>query len=110
MKNKTKLLSAIGSVFLLTTQNRAYAAGIESGQTIVFDSLDKLLRSIILSVQYYTLPIMAIALILLGIKLLTSIYNKRTVVLIKSWLIKIFIIGVIIFSTSTIVTLIYNIY
>jgi len=108
MKNKTKILSALSSVLVVASQNKAYAAGIESGQTIVFDSLDKLLWSIILTIQYYTLPIMAIALVLLGIKLLTSSDDTNTKETVKGWMIKILIGGVIIFGAATIANLIKN--
>lgn len=105
MRNKTKVITAIISSPIVL-QSQAFAAGIESGEPIVFDSLDKLLWSIILTVQHYTLPIMAIALVLLGIKLLTSSDDTNTKETVKNWMIKILIGGVIIFGAATIATLI----
>jgi len=105
MRNTTKVLTSI-STGLLMLQTKASAAGIESGQPIVFDSLDKLLWSIILTVQYYTLPVMAIALVLLGVKLLTSSDDTNTKEIVKNWMVKILIGGVIIFGAATIATII----
>mgnify|MGYP001172719852 FL=1 len=105
MKKTSKTITTLSS-FLLLLQNKSAAAGIESGQPIVFDSLDKLLWSIILTVQYYTLPIMAIALVLLGIKLLTSSDDTNTKETVKNWMIKILIGGVIIFGAATIASII----
>jgi type IV secretory pathway VirB2 component (pilin) len=105
MKNITKSLAVV-SLSSILLQAETKAAGIESGQPIVFDSLDKLLWSIILTVQYYTLPIMAIALVLLGIKLLTSSDDTNTKEIVKNWMIKILIGGVIIFGAATIATII----
>ena len=105
MKNITKSIAVI-SLSSVLMQTSSKAAGIESGQPIVFDSLDKLLWSIILTVQYYTLPIMAIALVLLGIKLLTSSDDTNTKEIVKNWMIKILIGGVIIFGAATIATII----
>jgi uncharacterized membrane protein len=105
MRAKTKILTALSSSLILL-QPRVFAAGIESGQPIVFDSLDKLLWSIILTVQYYTLPVMAIALVLLGIKLLTSSDDTNTKETVKTWMVKILIGGVIIFGAATIASII----
>ena len=105
MKNINKIITGLSTSLLLLNKN-SLAAGIESGQPIVFDSLDKLLWSIILTVQYYTLPIMAIALVLLGIKLLTSSDDTNTKETVKNWMIKILIGGIIIFGAATIASII----
>jgi len=49
---------------------------------------------------------MAIALVLLGIKLLTSSDDTNTKETVKNWMIKILIGGVIIFGATTIATII----
>ena len=100
-----KSLVAIGFLGLI---QKVKGAGIDSGQTMVFDSLDKLLWSIIVTIQYYTLPIIAIALVLLGVKLLTSGDDTNTKETVKTWIIKILIGGVIIFGAATLATIIKN--
>jgi hypothetical protein len=79
---------------------------IEDGNPIIFKSFEKLLWDIIVTIQYYTLPIMAIALVLLGIKLLTSGDDTSVKETVKSWIIKILIGGVIIFGAATFASII----
>jgi len=97
---------SLASVIFLTSSSKVFGADISSGQAIVFGSFEKLLWSIIVTVQYYTLPIMTIALVLLGIKLLTSGDDTSIKEVIKNWMIKILIGGVIIFGAATIANLI----
>ena len=75
-------------------------------EAIRFASLDNLLWSIVETIQYYTLPIMAIALVLLGIKLVASSDDTASKDLVKSWMIKILIGGVIIFGAAVLAGLI----
>jgi type IV secretory pathway VirB2 component (pilin) len=60
------IVGAIGTFLMLPS--KAYA----QGTVIKFDNLDNLLWSIVKTVQYYTLPILAIALAFLGIRYATS--------------------------------------
>lgn len=76
------------------------------GSVIAFPSLDNLLWSIVKTIQYYTLPVMAIAIVLLGIKLVASSDDTGTKDVVKSWMIKILIGGVIIFGATVIAGLI----
>jgi hypothetical protein len=77
-----------------------------AGSVITFSSLDNLLWSIVATIQYYTLPVMAIALVLLGIKLVASGDDTASKDTVKQWMIKILIGGVIIFGAATIAGLI----
>ncbi len=72
------------------------------GQAISFPNLDNLLWSIVATIQYYTLPLMAIGLVLLGIKLVASGDDTATKDVVKSWMVKILIGGVFIFGASMI--------
>lgn len=77
-----------------------------AGEVITFTSLDELLWSIVMTIQYYTLPIMAIALVFLGIKLVSSGEDTGTKDMVKTWMIKIMIGGVLIFGATVIAELI----
>ncbi|NJK70681.1 MAG: TrbC/VirB2 family protein [Thermales bacterium] len=77
----------------------------DSGQVFRVDSIDSLLWSIVKTIQYYTLPIMAIVIAAFGIRLLTSGENVSTKESSKSWIIKVLIGSAIIFGATTIATL-----
>lgn len=76
------------------------------GTVIAFSNLDNLLWSVIKTIQYYTLPIMTIALVFLGIKLVASGEDTATKDVVKNWMTKILIGGVLIFGAAVIAGLI----
>jgi|GEM_PF-3554499 len=77
-----------------------------AGTVITFTSLDELLWSIVVTIQHYTLPIMSIALVFLGIKLVASGDDTATKDLVKNWMIRILIGGVFIFGAAMLADLI----
>jgi hypothetical protein len=113
MKNlKTSFLSkatvALVSVVALSSKvlGASVPVSVDTGEAIQFSSIDKLLWDIVATIKYYTLPVMAIALVLLGIKLLTSGDDTSIKEVVKSWMLKILVGGVIIFSATAIAGLI----
>lgn len=76
------------------------------GTVIAFSNLDNLLWSVIATIQYYTLPIMTIALVFLGIKLVASGDDTASKDIVKSWMLKILVGGVLIFGAAVIAGLI----
>lgn len=76
------------------------------GTVIAFSNLDNLLWSVIVTIQYYTLPIMTIALVFLGIKLVASGDDTASKDIVKSWMLKILVGGVLIFGAAVIAGLI----
>lgn len=83
-------------------------AGFNSAKAapLIINSLDNTLWTVVHSIQYYTLPVMAIALVFLGIKLVTSGDDTSSKDVVKGWMVKILIGGVIIFGASSIAALI----
>lgn len=77
-----------------------------AGSVITFTSLDELLWSIVVTMQHYTLPIMSIALVFLGIKLVASGDDTATKDLVKNWMLRILIGGVFIFGAAMLADLI----
>ena len=77
-----------------------------AGSVITFTSLDELLWSIVVTIQHYTLPIMSIALVFLGIKLVASGDDTATKDLVKNWMLRILIGGVFIFGAAMLADLI----
>lgn len=77
-----------------------------AGSVITFTSLDELLWSIVVTIQHYTLPIMSIALVFLGIKLVASGDDTATKDLVKNWMLRILIGGIFIFGAAMLADLI----
>src|ERR1035437_4424507 len=74
----------------------------QDGKAITIGSIDELLWSIVKTIQYYSLPMMAIALVGLGAKLITSGDDNQTKQAVKSWMIKVLSGGLVIFGASAI--------
>lgn len=77
----------------------------QEGKVIVITSIDELLWSIVKTVQYYSLPIMAVALVGLGVKLITSGDDNQAKQTVKAWMIKVLTGGVIIFGATTLASI-----
>jgi type IV secretory pathway VirB2 component (pilin) len=106
MRNKRKLIVAMLmslATSILLLPSRAYA---QSGEVIQIGSIDNLLWSIVKTIQYYTLPVMAIVIAFFGFKLMTSGDDTSSKENSKSWIIKILIGGVVIFGAATIANVI----
>ena len=72
------------------------------GSVIKFDSLDKLLWGIVATLQYYSLPVMAIAIAAIGIALIASGDDTERKSKLKTWIFNILIGGVLVFGAATI--------
>lgn len=97
-----KLFYLIFSLTFLFSFNAVHAEG---GEVIQVGGLENLLWSIVKTIQFYTLPVMAIALAFLGIKLVTSGDDAHAKSEIKNWMGKIVIGAFIVFGATTIATL-----
>lgn len=102
LKKKNILYTLLLMFMLSASPIKAYA----QGTVIAFSNLDNLLWSIIATIQYYTLPVMTIALVFLGIKLVASGDDTASKDIVKSWMLKILIGGVLIFGAAIIAGLI----
>ena len=87
--------------YFLIFPHKVYA----EASVIVLGSVDDLLWSIVKTIQYYSLPSMALGLAGLGIRLVTSGDDTQLKTTIKSWMIKILTGGIIIFGASTIASI-----
>ena len=103
---KRKFIQTLSSVVVLfiaqiLTLHFAFAQST-GGKVIHIGSLDTLLWSIVSTIQWYTLPILAIALAFYGIRLVASGDDIQGKSDIKGMMFKILIGGFIVFSAATI--------
>ena len=73
-----------------------------SAQPIQFNNLDNLLWGIVKTLQWYSLPVMAIAIATLGIFLVMSGDDTDRKSRLKGWITNILIGGMLVFGASTI--------
>ncbi len=76
-------------------------SGYNAAQPLQFTNLDQLLWGIVKTLQWYSLPIMAIAIATLGVFLVTSGDDTDRKARLKGWIINILIGGLLIFGAST---------
>ena len=81
-------------------------SGYSSAQALQFTSLDQLLWGIVKTLQYYSLPVMAIAIATLGVFLIASGDDTDRKGRLKGWIINILIGGLLIFGASSIAEII----
>lgn len=100
MNTLTKRTILIGVLSLtIRVYSPVFAA---EGTPIQIGKLDELLWSVVITVQKYSLPLMALVLAFLGAKLLLSGDDVSEKTLIKAWMTKLVLGGFIIFGASTI--------
>ena len=75
--------------------------GYESAQPILFTNLDSLLWGIVKTLQWYSLPVMAIAIATLGIFLVMSGDDTERKSRLRSWIINILFGGLLVFGAAT---------
>lgn len=97
-----KLFIIFFSIAVLFNFKSPINAQTTTGQVIKIGSLDTLMWSIVTTIQWYTLPIMAIALAFLGVKLVMSGDDPHSKNELKGWIIKILVGGFIVFGATTI--------
>lgn len=100
LSNKFLIFLVLTFIFLQTDSK--VNAQSTSGKVIHIGSLDTLLWSIVATIQWYTLPLMAIALVFFGINLLMSGDDAHRKSEIKGWAFKIILGAFIIFGATTI--------
>ena len=96
---KIHLLVITFFILIFIFKSSAFA---QDGRVITIGSIDDLLWSIVKTIQYYSLPLMAIALVGLGVRLISSGDDSQTKQVVKNWMIKVLTGGVVIFSAATI--------
>ena len=75
--------------------------GYESAQPIQFTNLDSLLWGIVKTLQWYSLPVMAIAIATLGIFLVMSGDDTERKSRLRGWIINILFGGLLVFGAAT---------
>ena len=78
---------------------------MQNAQPIIFPSLDALLWGVVATLQYYTLPIMALSVAILGVFLIASSDDTDRKAKLRSWIFNILIGGVLVFGASTLATI-----
>jgi len=84
--------------------NKVYAS--DKGAAIEIPAIDNLLWSVIKTIQFYTIPLMTLAIVVIGIRLLLSGEDTQVKEQSKNWIIRILIGGTLIFGATTIASLI----
>jgi len=77
-----------------------------TAQPLQFTNLDQLLWGIVKTLQWYSLPIMAIAIATLGVFLVMSGDDTDRKSRLKGWIVNIFIGGLLIFGAATLANII----
>lgn len=81
-------------------------SGYDSAQPLQIENLDQLLWGIVKTLQYYSLPVMAIAIATLGVLLVMSGDDTDRKARLKGWIMNILFGGLLIFGASTIAEII----
>lgn len=72
-----------------------------SAQPILFQSLDQLLWGIVKTLQYYSLPVMALSIAILGVALISSSDDTERKAKLKGWIFNILIGGLLVFGAAS---------
>ena len=80
--------------------------GYSSAQPLQFQNLDQLLWGIVKTLQYYSLPAMAIAIATLGIFLVMSGDDTDRKSKLKGWIVNILVGGLLVFGAATLAQII----
>ncbi len=100
--NKLKFFS-LQFLFLLLFPSIAFAqTGYDSAQPMQFQSLDQLLWGVVKTLQYYSLPVMALSVAALGVALIASGDDIERKSRLKGWIFNILIGGLLVFGAATI--------
>lgn len=80
--------------------------GYQNAQPIQFENLDNLLWGIVKTLQWYSLPVMAIAIATLGVFLVMSGDDIERKSRLKGWIMNILIGGLLVFGATSIAEII----
>lgn len=81
-------------------------SGYNTAQPLQFSNLDQLLWGIVKTLQYYSLPAMAIAIATLGVFLVMSGDDTDRKSKLKGWIINILVGGLLVFGAATLAQII----
>lgn len=76
-----------------------------SAQPIQFANLDQLLWGVVKTLQYFSLPVMAISIALLGVALIASGDDAERKSRLKGWIVNILIGGLLVFGAASIASI-----
>ena len=82
------------------------SSGYNSAQPLQFNNLDQLLWGIVKTLQYYSLPVMAIAIATLGLFLVMSGDDIERKSRLKGWIMNILVGGLLVFGSATLAEII----
>ena len=105
--NKTK--DIYDFIFLANKKinyNTMQSSGYNSAQPLQFNNLDQLLWGIVKTLQYYSLPVMAIAIATLGLFLVMSGDDIERKSRLKGWIMNILVGGLLVFGSATLAEII----
>lgn len=80
-------------------------AAYNSAQPIQFQNLDQLLWGIVKTLQYYSLPVMALSIAVIGIVLISSGDDTERKSKLKGWIFNILIGGLLVFGAATVASI-----
>lgn len=78
--------------------------GYSSAQPIQFQNLDALLWGVVKTLQYYSLPVMALSIAILGVALIASGDDTERKSKLRGWIFNILIGGLLVFGAATLAT------
>ena len=76
-------------------------SGYDTAQPIQFQNLDQLLWGVVKTLQYFSLPVMALSIAALGIALIASGDDTDRKARLKGWIFNILIGGLLVFGAAT---------
>lgn len=79
--------------------------GYNSAQPILFQSLDALLWGVVKTLQYYSLPVMALSIAILGVALIASGDDTERKSKLRGWIFNILIGGLLVFGATTLASI-----
>jgi len=80
--------------------------GLAGAQPMQFSNLDQLLWGIVKTLQYYTLPVMAIAIATIGVFLVASGDDTDRKARLKGWIMNILVGGLLVFGSASLAEII----
>ncbi len=79
--------------------------GYNSAQPIQFQNLDQLLWGVVKTLQYYSLPVMALSIAILGVALIASGDDTERKSKLRGWIFNILIGGLLVFGATTLASI-----
>lgn len=79
--------------------------GYDAAQPIQFANLDSLLWGVVKTLQYFSLPVMALSIAILGIALIASGDDTDRKSRLKGWIFNILIGGLLVFGAASIASI-----